>query len=394
MRNHVSRDLLGIIRANLVERWAIKMMYKSKKKSEQYVMTRRKFLLVITATSAGLLAGCRPSDEGPPPTVYKEGQAIPTMDAATGEIVMADPRYGMVTYDEMQVVSNQDFYVQTFPRADIPDYEDVNTEWSLVVDGLVDNPTTFSYEEVRAFPETTEMRTLQCIGNPVGGRLVGNAIWSGVLMQHILDAVGVQEGVTRARFYAADGYHTAVDLEWIDQEGVLLAYKMNDQLLPRSHGYPLRIFMPGLYGQKMPKWIERIEFIDYDYQGYWESRDWSDVADIQTNSIIRTPPTQENIAGQIAIQGIANAGKRKITKVEVRVEGGEWLEAELVQTDSTLVWTQWYLLWAPPGAGTFEIEVRATDETGFTQTNPAEGQFGRAKPDGTDAIHQIIVEVV
>lgn len=370
-------------------------MQKSPKKSQPSLITRRKFLLVVTTTTAGILAGCRPSDdEGPPPTIYKEGQAIPTMDAATGEIVMADPRYGMVIYDEIQVVSNQDFYVQTFPSADVPTYEDVNTEWSLVVDGLVDNPKTFTYEELRDLPEHTEMRTLQCIGNPVGGRLVGNAVWSGVLMQHILDEVGIQDGATRARFYAADGYHTAVDVEWIAQEGVLLAYKMNDQLLPRSHGYPLRIFMPGLYGQKMPKWIERIEFIDYDYQGFWETRDWSDVADIQTNSIVRTPPTQSNIAGQIAIQGIANAGKRKITKVEIRVEGGEWLEAELLQQDSPLVWTQWYLLWSPPGAGTFEIEVRATDETGFTQTNPAEGQFGRAKPDGTDAIHQILVEVV
>lgn len=361
--------------------------------AQRSAITRRKFLLIVSATATGFLAGCRVDSDDPPPTVYK-GDAAPTRVTESGEFVNLDPRFGNVNYDQLIITDNQRFYTQTFPGADVPTYEDVMTEWSLRVDGMVDNPRTFSYEDIRGLPEYTDIRTLECIGNPVGGRLVGNAEWSGVLVQHILDEVGVQDGVTRARFYAADGYETAVDLEWITQEGAFLAYKMNGQLLPREHGYPLRIFMPGLYGQKQPKWIERIEFIDFDFQGYWESRGWSDVADVQTNSIIQSPPTQTSIAGQIAIQGIAYAGKRRITAVELRIDEGEWMAAELLEPDDSLIWTQWYLNWTPPASGTFSVEVRATDETGFIQHNPSDGQFGRAKPDGTDAIHRIVVEAV
>lgn len=366
----------------------------SNKSSLNKVLTRRKFLLYVSATAAGLLASCGPDGDEPPPTIYS-GDANPTeMVMDTGEVVTVDPRYGNVTYDEIIIVNNNSFYTQTYPRAEVPTYNDVNAEWSLTIDGLVENPMTLTYDEIRNMPVYTEMRTLQCIGNPVGGRLVGNAVWEGVLIKDLLEQVQIMPEATRARFYAADGYETAVDVEWITQDLAFLAYKMNGQLLPREHGYPLRIFMPGLYGQKQPKWIERIEFIDFDFQGYWESRDWSDVADVQTNSIIRMPPTQEMISGQIAIQGIANAGLRQITKVEVKVEDGEWMEAELLQQDSTLVWTQWWLRWTPPGPGVYGVQVRATDETGFVQTHTADGQFGRAKPDGTDAIHEIIVEVV
>jgi DMSO/TMAO reductase YedYZ molybdopterin-dependent catalytic subunit len=357
------------------------------------IMTRRKFLIVVSTTSAGILAGCRPEGEAPPPTVYKGGDA-PTKVMTTGEIVNADPRYGTITYDQLMLTDNQSFYTQTFPGAKVPEYADVNAEWKLVIDGEVANPKTYTYEDLRMMPEHTEIRTLQCIGNPVGGRLIGTAEWSGVLLAGLLNEVGVKASAYRAKFYAADGYETAVDVEWITQEGAFLAYKMNGQILPRAHGYPLRIFMPGLYGQKQPKWIERIEFIQDDFQGYWESKGWSDVADVQTNSIIRSPLNQTNIAGQVAIQGVANAGKRKITTVEVRVEDGDWMPATLLQQESPLVWTQWYILWTPPGAGTYTVEVRATDETGFTQSNPSEGTFASAKPDGTDAIHDIVVKVV
>lgn len=361
--------------------------------ASQAVMTRRNFMIVISGATVGVLAGCGPGGDSPPPTIYK-GDAVPTKMMETGEIVSVDPRYGNITFNDLILTDNQVFYTQTYPSAKVPTYEDVNSEWALIIDGLVNNPMTFSYESLRAMPEYTDVRTLQCIGNPVGGRLVGNAEWTGVLTSELLDHVGIQSSATRAKFYAADGYETAVDIEWITQDGAFFAYKMNGQILPRNHGYPLRIFMPGLYGQKQPKWIERIEFIDYDFQGYWESRGWSDVADVQTNSIIKSPPTQTNISGQVAIQGIANAGQRKITKVEVKIEEGDWMEAELFQQDSTLVWTQWYLLWTPPSAGTYSVQVRATDETGFVQTHEASGAFGSAKPDGTDAIHSIIVEVI
>jgi hypothetical protein len=94
----------------------------------------------------------------------------------------------------------------------------------------------------------------------------------------------------------------------------------------------------------------------------------------------------------VVIQGVATAGKRKIVKVEIQIEGGEWMPAQLVHGPSQLAWTQWYFTWTVPAPGVYSIAARATDDTGFVQTNTPGGLFGDAFPDGTDAIHQISLQ--
>jgi len=236
---------------------------------------------------------------------------------------------------------------------------------------------------------------LECIGNPVGGDLIGNIVWRGFRFQEILDRVKVKPSATHAKFEAADGYSTSVKVEWITQPDVMMAYDMDGEPLTQVHGFPLRILMPGLYGQKMPRWITHIQFIDQDYLGYWESNGWSNVASVRTNSIIMTPNpagTPVKVGDVVAIQGVAFAGKRKITKVELKIGADDWQPARLTQGDSPLAWTEWYYLWTPPKPDYFDISVRATDDTGFTQTTPANGIFGDAAPDGADSIHHISVQ--
>jgi hypothetical protein len=237
------------------------------------------------------------------------------------------------------------------------------------------------------------LRTLECIGNPVGGTLIGNVRWGGCEAAALWREVGILPQATRAKFEAEDDYQTSVELKWITQPGVLMVYEMNGEPLPREHGFPLRILMPGLYGQKMPKWIRDIEFIDYDHQGYWESRGWSDVASVQTNSIVRQPGDLDRLsAGSTPVFGVAFAGLRRITDVEVRIDDGDWTHARLLQDDSSLVWTQWSFDWAA-AEGRHEIAVRATDETGFVQTTEGESILSSAYPDGTDNIHAVVVTV-
>jgi DMSO/TMAO reductase YedYZ molybdopterin-dependent catalytic subunit len=371
------------------------MKYKSKP-IKNTLLTRRQFLLVVSGGAVAVLAGCRPDSETPVPTVYDVDNDASNLasDSQSGLPEGLDPHFGRITHRDIHVTNNNIFYVQNHDGVPSLSYEDAVRDWELTVDGLVDNSTSFTYEAIRALPEIESMRTLECIGNPVGGSLIGNAVWSGFLFQEILDRVNVRASALRARFYAADGYYTAVDMRWITQPDVLMATKMNGQLLPREHGFPLRIFMPGLYGQKMPKWITRIEFIDFQFEGYWEQKGWSDTARVQTNSIIQTPPQQSEIQGQVAIQGVSYAGTRRITKVEVRIDGDQWLPATLVEGESPLVWTQWYLRWTPPRSGTYEIEVRATDDTNFTQQSESDGALDGAKPRGTNAIHRIVVKAV
>ncbi len=337
-------------------------------------ITRRRFLLGAAGTSLALIVGCAPRGRSGPvaePSTTLEDRAQGT--APTGIVITPN--------DEFYVT----FYQEPNPAVDID-------AWRLEIDGLVDNPVLLSYDDVLALPAVEEMRTLECIGNPVGGDLIGNAVWKGFYLEELLKEVGIQPGAVRAQFGAADGYWTSVDLEWIAQPGVLMAYEMNGEPLPPKHGFPLRILMPGLYGQKMPKWITNIRFTDEIVKGFWESRGWSDVASVQTNSQIWQPRNLEIVAGEAVVYGIAYAAPREIVSVEVGINGEEWIEADLFKGPSPLVWTQWSAVWqASPGD--YRLSVRATDSDGFTQSTEGAGVLSQAFPNGTNAIHDIVVTV-
>jgi DMSO/TMAO reductase YedYZ molybdopterin-dependent catalytic subunit len=280
--------------------------------------------------------------------------------APTQPYARPDPRYGALTYDKIIVTPIEDFYT-IFAGADTAHLGNMprvdRGRWSLTLDGLVENPQALDWQAVEELPAVEEMRTVECTGNPVGGPLIGNAVWRGFPLRPLLERVRVRREAIRARFYAAGGYSTSVDLKWLMRDGVLMAYAMNDEPLPVEQGYPLRILIPGLYDQKMPRWITRIEFID------------------------------------VYLQGIAYAGDRQISRVEVSVDEGPWLEARLVRGASSLVWTQWYFRWQPDVPGSHTFRVRATDEAGFTQSDQAMGRRGSAFPDGTDEIDRLVLIV-
>jgi len=338
--------------------------------------------LGTAGTTLALITGCAPRGRsGPVAEPSSASSAEPSTTLATKTQSLAPA--------EIVITPNDEFYVTYF---DVPSPTVDIDSWRLEIDGLVDHPLSLSYDEVRALPAVEEMRTLECIGNPVGGNQIGNAIWKGFHLEELLKQVGVQKEAIRAQLAGADQYWTHVDLEWITQPGVLMAYEMNGEPLPPIHGFPLRILMPGLYGQKMPKWITGIRFIDEVVKGIWESRGWSDVAAVQTNSQIWQPRNLEAVAGEVVIYGIAYAAPREIVKVEVGIDEEQWIEAELLKGPSPLVWTQWSAVWqASPGD--YRLSVRATDSEGFTQATGGAGVLQGAFPDGTNAIHDVVVSV-
>ncbi len=277
-------------------------------------------------------------------------------------------------------------YVQhhsTIPRVDFD-------TWALTVRGL--SEFLLKWQDIRRLPAVETTRTLACIGNPVGGACIGTATWKGIRLLDALPSGIIPPNSTSARLTALDGYETAVSLDQFLQPDTLLAYQMNGAALPREHGYPIRLLVGGTYGSKMPKWISQIEFIDYEFKGYWESRGWSNRAEVQTHAVIFSPKNYEKIHSTVEIQGAAFAGYREIVAVEVRIDGGEWIPASLSKTESPLAWTQWSLVWQPAAPGKYMLEVRATDSTGFTQF--AENHTLHNKPNGASAIHKIVVEVV
>ncbi len=347
-------------------------------------LSRRKFLQMASGTAVLFLAGCRPKAETTPTSV-PPATAVPT------PLATLPP-----TSRDLILTPNDDFYVMASNGTPTID----QTAWQLTINGLVDNPLTLSFADIAARPFIEQMRTLECIGNAVGGNQIGNAVWGGILLSDLLDEVGVLDTAVRAKFEAADNYETSGALDWLNQPGTMLAYQMNGEPLPPEHGYPVRLFMPGLYGQKMPKWITHIEFIDHNlHLGTWETQGWSNVAKVKTNSQIMQPTHIQKVPlAPLEIFGVAYAGDRSIVMVEVGIEQQDgdisWQPAkELVRGPNDEVWTQFYLPWTPPAAGTYTLLVRATDETGFVQTERARGVLEGAFPDGTDKIHNIVIVI-
>lgn len=172
---------------------------------------------------------------------------------------------------ESEITPNDEFFVVSLgssPQIDV----DV---WVLRVDGLVENPLNFTYENITSFPRISEIETLKCVDGPTG-----TANWTGVRLKGILEMADLKENATEVVFYGADGYSSSLTIEDASDSDVILAYEMNGETLPIDQGYPLRVVAPGKYGYKWVKWITHIEIINYDYKGYWESRGWDDEADI------------------------------------------------------------------------------------------------------------------
>jgi DMSO/TMAO reductase YedYZ molybdopterin-dependent catalytic subunit len=218
---------------------------------------------------------------------------------------------------------------------------------------------------------TEQYVTLQCISNLVGGDLVGTAKWTGVPLARVLErAGGVGRGAVRVVFHAVGGYSDSLPVAKALERTTVVAYGMNDRSLPRAHGFPARIIVPGIYGMKNVKWLERIEVVDYDYRGYWQRSDgWDNIAEIKTASRIDVPQELTSLEAAGVVAGLAWAGDRGIRRVEVSLDGGaSWVPATLRRQLARAAWRQWRLPLPPGTAGRRTLKVRATDGRGELQT--------------------------
>ncbi len=176
---------------------------------------------------------------------------------------------GVVSYSRSQITPNDQFF--TLQIGDIPQIDISN--WTLVIDGQVDNPINFTYVEFIALPSVEIRATLQCVDGPAG-----TAIWRGVRISDLLAMAQVNQSGFDVAFYAVDGFSSSLTLQEVSTGDVLLAYEMNGETLPAVHGFPVRVVAPEQFGYKWVKWVDHIEVVDYDFRGFWESRGWADDA--------------------------------------------------------------------------------------------------------------------
>jgi DMSO/TMAO reductase YedYZ molybdopterin-dependent catalytic subunit len=244
--------------------------------------------------------------------------------------------------------------------------------WRLKTTGLVEQPLSLTLEQLRRYEPMHQFVTLSCISNPVGGDLIGTTRWTGVSLQRLLPDFRLQPTATHLKIRSADEFFEVVALDAIKaDERIMLTYAWDGVPLRREHGFPLRIYIPDVHGMKQPKWIESIEFTDHWEPGFWVVRGWNKVAQMHATSVIDTVAVDMTIIGGdnrklVPIGGMAHAGDRGISKVEVQVDNGPWEQALLRTPLSQLTWVVWRYDWPfQPGKHTFT--VRCYDGNGTLQ---------------------------
>lgn len=264
-------------------------------------------------------------------------------------------------------------------------------EWRLKIAGLVEKPLALTLDDLHRYQPMDQFITLSCISNPVGGDLIGTTRWTGVSLQRLLPDLQLKPGATHLKIRSADGFFEVVSLDAIKaDERIMLTYAWDGIPLKQEHGFPLRIYIPDVHGMKQPKWIDSIEITNHWEPGYWVERGWSKVAQMHATSVIDTVAVDmATIAADsrklIPIGGIAHAGARGISKVEVQVDDGPWLQAALRTPLSQLTWVIWRYDW-PFQAGKHNFTVRSYDGYGTlqiaTQSSPepngATGLYSRS----------------
>jgi DMSO/TMAO reductase YedYZ molybdopterin-dependent catalytic subunit len=243
--------------------------------------------------------------------------------------------------------------------------------WRLRIHGMVQREVEIDFADLLRRPLTEAWITLTCVSNPVGGPYVGNAKWLGASLAALIRQARPRAGADQLLCTSADGFTSGTPLAVVlDGRDALLAVAMNGQALPFVHGFPARMVVPGLYGYvSATKWVTDIEVTTFaSARAFWVQRGWSQQAPIKTESRIDLPADGASVApGRRPVAGVAWAQHKGVAAVEVRVNGGPWHQARLATVPGIDTWRQWVWDWnASPG--NYQIEARATDATGYTQT--------------------------
>lgn len=368
-------------------------------------LDRRQFLVrvagvtaTLTVIGSGLSLLLGRDDSSAPGTATANsatgagGDAVPTPASAASDFV-ASP--GEMIDDLIPASGTRPEYTPLAEhyRIDINARppEITEADWVVNISGLVSTPLALTLADLRDnYESQDQIVTMSCISNPVGGDLISTTRWTGVRFQTILDQAGVQPEGRYAKITGIDGFdeYLALDLVASDDR-VMLAYAWDGQPLEVKHGFPLRVYIPDLYGMKQPKWITNIEIVDAWGEGYWVRRGWSETAVINTTSVVDTVAVNDVYTGEDGVQyvpvgGIAYGGARSISAVEVRVDGGDWVPATMKTPLSETAWVIWRYDW-PFAEGAHVFEVRCVDGGGDPQIESARG----VRPDGATGIHRM-----
>ncbi len=288
------------------------------------------------------------------------------------------------------ITSNEDFYCVT---KNLIDPRVAQSRWRLRIDGSVERPATYAFNDLRALPSVEQIQTLECISNGIGSGLMSNANWTGVTLGSLIETAGPRPSVAWVVLHAADGYVAEMSLDKAMEPTTIVAYAMNGVPLPDRHGSPARVLVPGTYGEVSVKWVDGIRLSATPTKGYYERQGWRANL-VQTTSRFDRPVRGQIIAlGQtpeVALGGVAFAGDRGISSVTWSADGGvSWHAARVTYAPSKIAWSLWEATWSPRAPGTYRLLVRAVDGDGELQTDARHGVV----PAGASGLHEVVVTV-
>jgi DMSO/TMAO reductase YedYZ molybdopterin-dependent catalytic subunit len=326
------------------------------------------------------------------------GGATLIMAAVAGGLIRALYGRSTLLYDgtryrgpDVQAITRNDRFYSVTKNVLDPDV--ARAAWRLRVDGLVARPRTYTFAELAASGAVTmQEATISCISNDIGDGLASNAIWKGVPLRSLLEEAGIAGTFAKVVIHGADNYVDTIYPDKALDPTTFVAWEMNGEPLPPRHGYPVRLIVPGRFGEKSVKWVTRIEVVDRDVKGFYERQGWGPSFIIQTYSRFDAPLDRQmlSVAAPIRLHGVAFSGDRGISRVEVSTDDGKtWREARFDHQTTKVAWTLWSLDWQPGGAGEYRLAVRAVDGNGAYQTADTRG----IAPDGATGYHRITVQV-
>lgn len=283
--------------------------------------------------------------------------------------------------------NNEHYVVTQNPIDPAPD----RNFWRLEMMGMLGTSGSYTYDEFTSLPSISRAITLECIANYIGGHLLSTAIWQGVTFRSLLEKHGGAQAQARyVAFYSIDGYTVSQPLDEVLKTETLLAFRMNGSELPIQHGYPVRVLIPGHYGEENPKWLTRIELTDHFVGGLYSDQGWYN-GQLHTITRIDRPHGQLSFTKTVEIGGLAFAGNRGIQRVELSTDGGStWQDGQLAPPLSEDSWVLWTYQWQPVARGQYTLVARATDGTGQRQTSLKQGTI----PNGATGYHKVTVTLV
>jgi DMSO/TMAO reductase YedYZ molybdopterin-dependent catalytic subunit len=295
------------------------------------------------------------------------------------------------------ITASRSFYVRnhfSIPRVD-------PSRWRLKVGGDVERPLRLSLPSIKRMRTKTLVATMECSGNsrskmnprppgtPWGTGAVGTAFWTGVPLNNVLAKAGVKDSAVEVLFRGADSglvggqmtrFERSLPIDEAMDEDVILAFRMNGRPLPMSHGFPVRLNVPGWYGMASVKWLDEVSLISEPFQGRFQSSSYVysrgdgtpsiPVTRMRVKSLITAPSEEAKVrsGSPVTISGLAWSGYGKIGRVEIRVDNSGWRDAKLAGQDlGRFCWRRWKCVWVPDKPGRYTLSSRAIDDSGHSQ---------------------------